>query len=70
MASNGQIKAVQTPAEIRAEIEHTRQQIQASVVALRDRVGGATDWRKWYRGSPALFLGVAFAAGFYLGFRD
>ncbi len=69
MASNGQIKA-QTPAEIRAEIEHTRQQIQASVVALRDRVGGATDWRRWYRDRPALFLGAAFAVGFYLGFRD
>ena len=61
-----------TTDEARAEIERAREQIQSSVLALREemsRVGRAVDFRQWVRRRPALCLGVAFGLGFYLGSR-
>lgn len=56
--------------EVRAEIERAREQIQSSVMALRQEVGRVADWRQWIRRRPGLCLGAAFAAGFYLGSRE
>lgn len=55
--------------EVRAEIERAREQIHSSVLALREEVSRAADWRGWVRRRPGLWLGAAFAAGFYLGSR-
>lgn len=65
----GEVKA-KTPAEVRAEIERAREQIQQSVVVLREEMSSAADWREWVRRRPALCIGAAFAIGFYLGARD
>lgn len=70
---NGKL-AVHTPPqsaeEIRREIERARQQIQTSVVALREEVKVATDWRGWYRKRPYAWVAAAFAVGLYLGTRN
>ena len=56
--------------EVRAEIERAREQIHSSVLALRQEVRRASDWRQWVRERPGLCLGAAFAVGFLLGSRD
>lgn len=56
--------------EVRAEIERAREQIQTSVLALREEVSRAADWRAWVRRRPGLWLGAGFAVGFYLGSRE
>jgi len=56
--------------EVRAEIARAREQIQSSVLALRQEVGRVADWRGWVRQRPGLCLGAAFAVGFYLGSRQ
>lgn len=70
MAGNGELKLKgQTADEIRLEIERAREQIQSSVVALREEVAVATDWRAWYRRRPYAYLAAAFAVGVFLGTR-
>lgn len=70
MAGNGELKLKgQSADEIRLEIERARQQIQISVVALREEVAVATDWRVWYRRRPYACLAAAFALGVFLGTR-
>ncbi len=51
------------PAEIRAKIEQAREEIEASMAALRDEVQGTVDWRRYVRRHPAAF----FAGGLFLG---
>jgi ElaB/YqjD/DUF883 family membrane-anchored ribosome-binding protein len=68
--ANGELKPpAKSSEEVRAEIERAREQIQASVVALRQEVAEVVDWREWVRARPALCIGAAFAIGFYLGSR-
>jgi hypothetical protein len=56
-----------TPEEIRASIEHNRQELGSSLEKLRDEVEQLTDWRTQLRAhQPQLVLGAA-AAGFVLG---
>jgi hypothetical protein len=55
--------------EIRSEIERAREQIATSVLELRHQMALNTDWHVWFRRRPALFLGVSFALGFFLGTR-
>lgn len=57
------------PAEIRSEIERTREEIAQSIVSLRDSVTDAADWRGWVRRNPIPFLATAFAVGFIVGLR-
>jgi ElaB/YqjD/DUF883 family membrane-anchored ribosome-binding protein len=64
------IKELREPALIQAEIERAREEITRSVLALRERVNEATDWRTWVRRRPALALTVAFGVGFWLGYRS
>ncbi len=58
-----------TPEQVRADIERARQQIESSVVGLRQQLAIGTDWRKWVRERPGLFVAGAFALGFVLGNR-
>ena len=58
-----------TPAQVRAEIERARQQIESSVVGLREQMAMRTDWREWVRRRPGLFLAGAFVLGVALGSR-
>jgi ElaB/YqjD/DUF883 family membrane-anchored ribosome-binding protein len=58
---------VREPAEVQAEIERTRERIASSVFALRERVSSAADWREWVRRRPLIALGLAVAAGMWLG---
>jgi hypothetical protein len=70
MVNNGDLKSpAKSPEELRAEIERARQEIQASVVELRQEVATVVDWREWVRSRPGLCLGAAFALGFYLANR-
>jgi ElaB/YqjD/DUF883 family membrane-anchored ribosome-binding protein len=69
--ADGAVKspAPRNAAEVRAEIERAREQIQSSVLTLRQEVAVAMDWKQWVRDRPGLCLGAAFAIGFYLGAR-
>ncbi len=56
-----------TPEEIRASIEHNRQELGSSLQKLRGEVEQLTDWRAQLRAhQDQLVLGAA-AAGFVLG---
>jgi len=55
--------------QLRSEIERTREQVAASATALESEIAEAADWRRWFRRRPWLFLGGAFALGFWLGKR-
>lgn len=56
-----------SPAEIRAEIERTREELSHSVSALREEVAWRTDWRAWVTRRPMACVGAAFFIGFLLG---
>lgn len=71
MAADAKVEtAPRSAAEVRAEIERAREQIQTSVLALREEVGRVSDWRAYVRRRPGLWLGAAVAVGFYLGYRE
>lgn len=57
------------PEEIRQAIEAARAQIATSVACLKAALSASTDWRAWYRRRPGIFIGLAVAAGFWLGTR-
>ncbi len=69
MPENVTRRAARDPREIQEEIDRARAQIADSVLALRERVSAATDWRAWYRRRALWFLASAFAAGVWLGYR-
>ena len=56
-------------ARVEADIARTRAEVSRSVSALRQAVARRTDWREWVRRHPGLFLGAAFALGFFWGRR-
>jgi hypothetical protein len=59
--------AARTPEEIRASIEHNRQELGSSLVRLRTEVELITDWRSQVRrNQPQLTQGAAIT-GFVLG---
>ena len=59
----------QTSAQLRAEIERTRLELNRSLEGLRRDVTSRTDWRRWVRERPLPMLAGAFAVGFLLGSR-
>lgn len=69
MTNEFERKTRRDPAEIRAEIERTREQIALSAEALRREVAVRTDWREWVSRKPALYLAGAFAVGFLMARR-
>lgn len=56
-------------AELREEIERARTQVVDTAQALRRQLHDIGDVRHWVRHRPALTLGIAFAAGLWLGIR-
>jgi hypothetical protein len=62
-------KVRRTPADVRAEIERTREEIVSSANALRREMAMRMDWKRWVRQNPGLFIAGAFVLGFWLGAR-
>jgi hypothetical protein len=56
-----------TPEEIRASIEHNRQELGTSLEKLRGEVVRATDWRAQLRRHQTEVLVGAAVAGFLIG---
>jgi hypothetical protein len=54
------------PAEIRAKIEEAREEIEASMAALRDEVQGTVDWRRYVRRHPTAFFAGALLLGVFV----
>ena len=54
---------VETPREIEAQIDRTRERLGSHLKELGHKVDAATDWREHYRARPHVFLGAAFAGG-------
>jgi uncharacterized protein DUF3618 len=59
--------ATRSPEEIRASIEHNRQELGSSLEKLRREVGELTDWRSQIRQHQRQVLIGAGVAGFVLG---
>lgn len=53
----------ETPREIEAHIDRTRERLGSHLMELEHRVEAATDWREHFRARPHFFLGAAFVGG-------
>jgi ElaB/YqjD/DUF883 family membrane-anchored ribosome-binding protein len=51
------------------ELARAREQLQASVSALNQRLGELRDWRSWIRRHPLTFVAGALGVGVLLGTR-
>jgi len=58
---------VRTPEEIRASIEHNRQELGTSLEKLRGEVERMTDWRSQLRRNQPQLIVAATVAGFVVG---
>jgi len=52
--------------QVKREIEEKRAELRANVDELADRMRSAVDWRRQFRASPLLGLGLAFGGGLVL----
>jgi len=59
-----------TEAELREEIERARSQVVGTAQALRRQLHDTWDVGHWVARRPGLTLGIAFAAGLWLGIRS
>ena len=69
MNGGSEAKVRRTPAEVRAEIERTREEFVSSANALRREMAMRMDWKRWVRQNPGLFIAGALVLGFWLGMR-
>jgi hypothetical protein len=53
----------ETPREIEAHIDRTRERLGSHLMELEHKVEAATDWREHFRARPGVFLGAAFVGG-------
>lgn len=53
----------ETPREIEAHIDRTRERLGSHLMELEHKVEAATDWREHFRARPRVFLGAAFVGG-------
>lgn len=53
----------ETPREIEAHIDRTRERLGSHLMELEHKVEAATDWREHFRARPHFFLGAAFVGG-------
>ena len=53
----------ETPREIEAHIERTRERLGSHLVELEQKVEAVTDWREHFRARSGFFLGMAFIGG-------
>jgi len=56
-------------ARAESDVERARERVAQSMMALRNEVARQVDWRSWIQRRPALFIGGAFALGFWFGNR-
>ncbi len=70
MNGGSEAKIGRTPAEVRAEIERTREEIVSSANALRREMAMRMDWKRWVRQNPGFFIAGAFVLGFWFGIRS
>ncbi|HEY1333230.1 MAG TPA: hypothetical protein VGF31_03165 [Myxococcaceae bacterium] len=61
--------APKSEAELREEIERARTQVVDTAQALRRQLHDIWDVRHWVARRPGTTLGIAFAAGVWLGIR-
>jgi hypothetical protein len=57
------------PDHTEEELARAREQLQASVSALNERLGELRDWRAWIRRHPLAFLTGALGLGAFMGMR-
>lgn len=67
---DNEMRQMRDPVAIQQEIERAREDITRSVLALRERVTLATDWREWVRRRPGITVAAAFGIGFWIGYRS
>jgi hypothetical protein len=53
-----------------ADLDRAREKFLLSMVAVEREVTRALDWRQWVRRAPGIAVGLAFAAGVFLGWKD
>jgi hypothetical protein len=56
----------ETPNEIEAQIDRTRDRLGSNLRELEHKVDAATDWRQHFKERPYLFLGAGFIGGVVL----
>jgi len=61
------VRATQTPAQVRAELEAARERVKISLDTLEHSMGSLAKWREAVRKHPVLTIGGMFAAGYLLG---
>ncbi len=69
MNGRNETRSERSLADVRAEIDRTREEIVSSAAALREQVAMRMDWRRWVRRNPGFFLASAFGEGVWLGSR-
>jgi len=57
-------------AQAESDVERARERVESSLLALRDEVTRRTDWRRWVRRRPTVYLAGALTLGFLLGYRQ
>jgi hypothetical protein len=58
----------ETTGEIQSHIRDTREDLQANLNELGQKVKSATDWRQYFEKSPGLFLAAALGGGLLLAY--
>jgi hypothetical protein len=53
----------QTPREIEAHIDRTRERLGSHLMELEQKVEAVTDWREHFRARPGFFVSAAFVGG-------
>jgi hypothetical protein len=53
--------------ETEAEVERTRERLNASLGALREEISDLADWRSWVNKQPMAFMAGAFTLGLLFG---
>ena len=56
----------ETPNQIEAHIDRTRERLGSNLRELENKVEAATDWREHFRERPHVFLGAALIGGMVL----
>ena len=52
---------------IKQHLDHERQALRSNLAELEHRVRSSVDWRTYFRGNTAAFLGFACASGLLIG---
>jgi ElaB/YqjD/DUF883 family membrane-anchored ribosome-binding protein len=67
MAPDRRVEADALTEQVRSDLARTREQVAASVHALRTELAAQTNWREWVRRKPWVWLTGAFVLGVVVG---